>query len=80
MLARGFILIAIRTSFTSLLLAAGTTVPAAGQVDLRFSGFGDVIAGVTAGDYADAQQRSLFEEFGSDPDPVNTSRGFGLMG
>ena len=65
---------------TVLAVLALVPYPSSGQVNLRFSGLGDVLAGVTTGDYADALQRSLIETFGSDPDPVNTTRGFGLTG
>ncbi|MGH9389310.1 MAG: hypothetical protein ACRD1Z_06815, partial [Vicinamibacteria bacterium] len=50
------------------------------QIKLRFSGFGDFIAGYTSGDYADPDARGMFEAFGDDTDPVNTNRGFGLSG
>ncbi len=47
---------------------------------LRFSGFGDVVFGVTQGSYASADERAQFEQFGVDPDPVNTMRGFQITG
>ena len=56
------------------------TTDARAQIKLRFSGFGDFIAGYTGGSYADPQARGMFEAFGDDTDPVNTNRGFGLTG
>lgn len=56
------------------------TTDARAQIKLRFSGFGDFIAGYTSGDYADPDARGMFEAFGDDTDPVNTNRGFGVTG
>ena len=61
-------------------LAIATAGPLNAQVALRFSGFGDFTGGIVAGDYASSTARTSFESFGADPDPVNTSRGFGLTG
>lgn len=65
-------------SAMGLLLAVAQ--PAQAQQRLRFSAFGDFTAGATGGGYADAAARTMFENFGADVDPVNTSRGFGLTG
>jgi hypothetical protein len=56
------------------------TTDARAKIKLRFSGFGDFVAGYTGGDYADPQARGMFEAFGDDTDPVNTNRGFGVTG
>lgn len=61
------------------LLLAGSAVPAQGQ-SLRFSGFGDFVFGANAGGTADAAATERFERFGSDSNPVNTNRGFGVTG
>jgi len=53
---------------------------AAQETRLRFSGFGDFQAGFTKGDYANNGSRLLFNRFGTDKDPVNTARGFGITG
>jgi hypothetical protein len=47
---------------------------------IRFSGFGDFTFGSVAGQVADPVSKQMFDLFGSDPDPVNTTRGFGLTG
>jgi hypothetical protein len=62
----------------ALCLVAASTADA--QIKLRFSGFGDFVAGYTGGGYADPAARSMFETYGDDPDPVNTNRGFGVTG
>jgi len=62
-----------------VLLLMAAAVPVQAQT-LRFSGFGDVIFGAVGGGDADAAAAQLFKRFGSDPDPVNTNRGFGLTG
>lgn len=54
-------------------------VPAAAQ-QIRFSGFGDFTFGATSGAAADSAAQDMFAVFGADPDPVNTTRGFGLTG
>jgi len=61
----------------ALLVAA--VAPAQAQ-SLRFSGFGDFVFGAVGGSKADPVATQKFERFGSDPDPVNTNRGFGLTG
>jgi hypothetical protein len=61
------------------LLLAGSAVPAQGQ-SLRFSGFGDFVFGATAGSTVDPAATQQFEHFGSDSNPVNTNRGFGVTG
>src|SRR6188508_482185 len=60
-------------------LVAAASVPAHAQ-KLRFSGFGDFVFGVTNGEPADPASAIKFDKFGSDPNPVNTNRGFGLTG
>ena len=60
-------------------LVAAASVPAHAQ-KLRFSGFGDFVFGVTNGEPADPASAIKFDRFGSDPNPVNTNRGFGLTG
>jgi len=67
------------TLLAASLFLCGTT-DARAQIKLRFSGFGDFVAGYTGGDYADPHSRSMFEAFGDDTDPVNTNRGFGVTG
>lgn len=61
------------------LLAVASTSPAQAAT-LRFSGFGDVVFGSIQGAYASEQSRAQFEQFGTDPDPVNTMRGFQITG
>lgn len=68
------------TILLGTLLVWMTAMPASAQVKLRFSAFGDFVAGHTSGEYADIQARSLFEAFGDDAEPLNTNRGFGLTG
>jgi hypothetical protein len=69
----------IRTLLTvGVVLLAGAT-PARAQ-SLRFSGFGDFVFGAVGGGNADPAAAQRFQTFGSDPDPVNTNRGFGLTG
>jgi hypothetical protein len=68
----------IRTAIVAgLFTAAATTAQAQ---NLRFSGFGDFVFGATGGGTADAAATERFGQFGSDVDPVNTNRGFGLTG
>lgn len=52
----------------------------ASAVDLRFSGFGDLIIGGSSGKPADAQAGALFNQYGADPYPLNTHKGFTLTG
>lgn len=47
---------------------------------IRFSGFGDFTFGSVSGPVADTDAKKMFDLFGADPDPVNTTRGFGLTG
>lgn len=55
--------------------------PVDAQVRLRFSAFGDFIAGSTFGAYADPSARAMFDQFGGgEAHPKNTSRGFGVTG
>src|SRR5262245_39849505 len=61
------------------LIALAQASPAR-AVNLRFSGFGDVVFGATGGQYANQEARNQFEAFGTDPDPVNTMRGFQITG
>jgi hypothetical protein len=48
--------------------------------NLRFSGFGDFVFGANGGGKVDTAAAERFGTFGSDVDPVNTNRGFGLTG
>jgi hypothetical protein len=66
------------STIVAVLLTAAAA-PAQAQ-NLRFSGFGDVIFGAVAGGDVDPAATKQFETFGSDPDPVNTNRGFGITG
>jgi len=69
---------AIRTAIVaSVVMAAAATAQAQ---NLRFSGFGDFVFGANGGGKADAAATDMFGQFGSDVDPVNTNRGFGLTG
>lgn len=61
-------------------LALMCSVVTANAVDLRFSGFGDFVYGTTRGKIADAASRTLFEQYGTDEFPLNTTQGFGLTG
>ena len=47
---------------------------------LRFSGFGDFVFGAVGGGKVDPAAAQEFATFGTDPDPVNTNRGFGITG
>ncbi len=67
------------TVLAALFFLCGTP-DARAQIKLRFSGFGDFVAGYTGGGYADEHSRSMFEAFGDDVDPLNTNRGFGVTG
>ena len=49
-------------------------------VDIRVSAFGDITAGITAGDPANADDAKNFEQHGDDVWPVNTNSGVGTMG
>ena len=60
-------------------LVTAVAVPAQAQT-LRFSGFGDFVFGAVGGGKVDPAAAQRFETFGSDPDPVNTNRGFGVTG
>lgn len=60
-----------------LLLLAARPVWA---VDIEFSAFGDMSLGFSFGDPADKEAAALFEQFGTDPNPVNLQRGFGIAG
>ncbi|MBV1877421.1 MAG: hypothetical protein KUG79_07255 [Pseudomonadales bacterium] len=53
---------------------------AANAVDLRFSGFGDVIYGVRSDDPADRDEAAAFAEFGPDAIPFNAQEGFTITG
>ena len=70
------------TIFTALVAVTGLLVPAAPAEaqNLRFSGFGDFVFGAVGGGKADPAAATKFERFGSDVDPVNTNRGFGITG
>jgi hypothetical protein len=68
----------IRTAiFAALFTVSTATVHAQ---NLRFSGFGDFVFGANGGGKADAAAAERFGTFGSDDNPVNTNRGFGLTG
>ncbi len=55
-----------------------TASAADAQIKLRFSGFGDFVAGYTGGGYADPEApERCSSRSATDPDPVNTKRGFG---
>jgi hypothetical protein len=62
-----------------LLLVMGWS-SAAHAVDIRVSAFGDVTAGITAGDPANAEDAANFDKYGDDIWPVNTNSGVGTMG
>lgn len=49
-------------------------------VDVEFSAFGDMSLAFSFGDPADEDQALLFEQFGTDPNPVNLQRGFAIAG
>lgn len=49
-------------------------------VDIEVSVFGDMTLGFTGGEPADEKAATLFEQFGTDPNPVNLQRGFGNVG
>lgn len=49
-------------------------------LNLEFSAFGDMSLGFTFGNPADQNDLDLFQNFGTDPDPVNLQRGFGIVG
>jgi len=68
----------IRTAIIAALVI--TSAMTAQAQNLRFSGFGDFVFGANGGGKADAAATDLFGQFGSDVDPVNTNRGFGLTG
>ncbi len=56
------------------------TATTAQAQNLRFSGFGDFVFGAVGGGKADSTATDKFSTFGTDVDPVNTNRGFGLTG
>jgi hypothetical protein len=64
----------------SIMVAVLLTAAAAQAQTLRFSGFGDFVFGAVGGSKADPTATQKFTNFGSDPDPVNTNRGFGVTG
>ncbi len=66
------------SAIVGVLLTAGV-VPVQAQ-NLRFSGFGDFVFGAVGGGMVDPEAAREFEDFGTDPDPVNTNRGFGVTG
>ena len=66
------------STIVAVLLTAAAA-PAQAQT-LRFSGFGDFVFGAVGGGKVDPAAAREFETFGSDPDPVNTNRGFGVTG
>lgn len=49
-------------------------------VDVRFSGFGDVVLGTNWGGSADDRAGQLYGQFGSDPFPLSTHEGVTLTG
>jgi hypothetical protein len=67
----------LSTIVVVLLTAAAS--PAQAQT-LRFSGFGDFVFGAVGGAKVDPAAAREFETFGSDADPLNTNRGFGVTG
>ena len=67
-----------RTALAAVLIAAAAET--AHAQNLRFSGFGDFVFGANGGGKADGAAAERFGQFGSDLDPVNTNRGFGLTG
>src|SRR5262245_59291498 len=67
-----------RLILVALVLAATPLTASAQQV--RFSGFGDFTFGAVGGGIADSAAKAQFVLFGSDPDPLNTTRGIGLTG
>jgi len=68
-----------RLAFVCALVCWAMPAMATAQ-QLRFSGFGDFTFGAPAGPVADRASKEMFDLFGADPDPVNTTRGFGLTG
>jgi hypothetical protein len=68
-----------RTLSTIVALLLGAAAAAEAQ-SLRFSGFGDFVFGTVGGGTVDPTAAHEFDTFGSDPDPVNTNRGFGITG
>jgi len=60
-----------------LLLGGNTSALA---VDIRFSGFGDVVLGLRADKPADDVELARYEEFGTDPFPLNEHDGFTVTG
>src|SRR5262245_6182843 len=68
-----------RAALVLLLACAALPAPAAAQ-QIRCSGFGAFTFGATAGPAAESESKAMFDLFGADPDPVNTTRGFGLTG
>jgi hypothetical protein len=72
----------MRTGIQTAIIAGVITAAAATAQaqSLRFSGFGDFVFGANGGGKADAASAQRFGQFGSDVDPVNTNRGFGLTG
>ncbi len=66
-------------SIAVAVLLTAAAAPAQAQT-LRFSGFGDFVFGAVGGGKVDPAAAQKFATFGSDPDPVNTNRGFGVTG
>jgi hypothetical protein len=65
------------STIVALLLTAAASAEAQ---SLRFSGFGDFVFGSVGGGTVDPAAAREFQTFGTDPDPVNTNRGFGITG
>ena len=68
-----------RVAFVCALVWGALPATSSAQ-QLRFSGFGDFTYGAAGGPVADRASKAKFDLFGADPDPVNTTRGFGLTG
>ena len=66
------------STIVAVLLTAAAA-PAQAQT-LRFSGSKISVFGAVGGGKADPAAAQRFETFGSDTDPVNTNRGFGVTG
>lgn len=56
------------------------TARPAHAINVEFSAFGDMSLGFTFGDPADATEKALFDQFGTDDDPLSIQRGFGIVG
>ena len=66
-----------RTAYAIALMMLSTQSYA---VDIRFSGFGDVVIGASSGGPGDGEAGQLYEEFGSDPFPLSAHEGVTLTG